>query len=124
MAVRFSVRATANFDANLNTIPEFLAEQGMEHVFAALLVRLFDDIIPNLASFPRMGRDFLALEPLSDEGKARLQALKTRSGRATELREYIAGDFLILYALRRSTIFLISIRHHRQLSFDLRGHWL
>lgn len=124
MAARFTVLPTANFGANLHSLREFLAEQGAEQVFDALLGRLFDEVVPNLASFPRMGRDFLALEPLSDEAKARLRALKLRTREATEVREYISGDYLILYALRRSTAFLLSIRHHRQLSFDLRGHWL
>ena len=70
-----------------------------------------------------MGRDFLSLEPLSEEGRARVHALKMKSGKATEIREYITGDYLILYAVRGSAIFLLAIRHHRQLSFDLRSHW-
>jgi hypothetical protein len=71
-----------------------------------------------------MGRDFLSLEPLSEEGRAKIHTLRTKVGAGAEIREYISGDYLILYAIRVSTVFLLAIRHHRQLSFDLRSHWL
>ena len=121
--MRHGVRFTANFDRNLQSIREYLADHHADDGFAVLVGRLLDDIVPSLESFPKIGRDFFAREPLSDEGRARLEALTTRAGAATETREYIAGDYLILYALRRSTVFLLAIRHHRQLSFDLTGHW-
>jgi len=118
------VRITANFQRNLESIREFLVELESATGFDALITRLFEDVIPNLERFPDMGRDFLAREPLSVEGKAKLHALKTRSGKHTEIREYIADEYLLLYAVRDSVVFLLAIRHHRQLSFDLRTHWL
>lgn len=54
---------------------------------------------------------------------ARLDTLKRRVGKNTSLREYISGDYLVLYALRGTYLYLLSIRHHRQLSFDLKEHW-
>ena len=34
------------------------------------------------------------------------------------------GQFsLVLYAVRSTNVHLPSIKHHRQLSFDLKGHW-
>lgn len=53
-----------------------------------------------------------------------MHALKMKSGKNTEIREYIADDYLLLYAVRGPVIFLLPIRHHHQLSFDLRDHWL
>ena len=120
----FRVRITANFQANLDSIRKFLADAEATASFDPLVTRLFDNVILNLERFPRMGRDFLSLEPLSEEGRARIHALKMKSGTDTGIREYITDDYLILYALRASTVFLLAIRHHRQLSFDLRGHWL
>ena len=117
------VRFTANFNANLHSIPDFLAKQDAGNTFQALASRLFEDIIPNLGLFPLIGRDFPALKPLSEEGKARLKALRKRAGKATGIREYITGDYLILYAVRTRAVFLLAIRHHKQLSFDLKGHW-
>ena len=118
------VRIAENFQRNLDSIREFLTEQRAEAGFDSLITHLFDDVIPNLKRFPRMGRDFLTRDPLSVEGKAKLHVLTTSSGRDTEIREYISDDFLLLYAVRDSVVFLLAIRHHRQLSFDLRAHWL
>ena len=117
------VRVTANFEANLNSIRDFLVVVAAPAEFERLLGRLFDEIIPNLARFPDLGRDFAARAPQSTEGAAALAALRRKAGRDTTLREYITDDYLLLYAARDTTVFLLSIRHHRQLSFDLRGHW-
>jgi hypothetical protein len=45
-------------------------EQEAAAGFDRLITHLFDDVIPNLERFPKMGRDFLAREPLSEEGRA------------------------------------------------------
>jgi hypothetical protein len=118
------VRIAENFQRNLDSIREFLTEQGAAAGFDSLITHLFDDVIPNLERFPKMGCDFLTRDPLSVEGKAKLHALRTKSGKNTEIREYISDHFLLLYAVRDSVVFLLAIRHHRQLSFDLRAHWL
>ena len=39
------------------------------------------------------------------------------------LREYVLKDYLLLYALIGGAIYLLAIRHQRQLSFDFEGHW-
>jgi hypothetical protein len=39
------------------------------------------------------------------------------------LREYLHGDHLILYTLTGSKAYLLSIRHHRQLSFAFAKLW-
>jgi plasmid stabilization system protein ParE len=117
------VRVTANFQANLDSIRDFLLAEQATAEFDRLLDKLIEHVIPNLARFPDMGRDFAALAPLSRDGEAALRQLRRKAGRDTTLREYITDDYLLLYAVRASTVFLLSIRHHRQLSFDLRGHW-
>jgi plasmid stabilization system protein ParE len=124
MPTPYRVRITANFQANLDAIRQFLVGIEAAASFDPLIMSVFDDIIPNLERFPRMGRDFLSLEPLSEEGRAKIHALRTKVGAGTEIREYISGDYLSLYAIRVSRVFLLAIRHHRQLSFDLRSHWL
>ncbi len=91
--------------------------------FAELLGQLFDTIIPNLESFPEIGIDFLARVPRSRQSLLRLERLKTRLDRSAVVRELIAGDYLILYALRDPDVYLLAIKHHLQLSFDLQGHW-
>lgn len=120
---RRTVRITRNFDKNLADTRRFLEEQEAPREFQFLLEQLFDTVIPNLERFPEMGVDFLARAPQSTEGMMRLETLKQRLGKNTSLREYISGDYLVLYALRGDNIYLLSIKHHRQLSFDLKEHW-
>lgn len=120
---RRTVRITRNFDKNLAGIRRFLEEQEAPREFQSVLEQLFGTVIPNLERFPEMGVDFLAKVPQSTEGLMRLETLKRRLGKNTSLREYISGDYLVLYALRGDNIYLLSIKHHRQLSFDLKEHW-
>jgi hypothetical protein len=119
----FTVRITANFFANLDSIRRFLGEQIAAHAFNALQQELFEQVIPNLEQFPQMGRDFLARRPLSSQGKARVQRIKEELGAGAVIKEYIHNDYLMLYLLQGKQIALLSIRHHRQLSFNLRAHW-
>lgn len=118
------VRVTANFLRNLDTIREVLAEQKSAAAFDGWVEHLIQDVIPNLERFPDMGRELLERAPQSVEGHAKLHALKVKTGANTAVREYIADNYLQQYAVRETGVFLLSIRHHRQLSFDLRTHWL
>jgi ParE toxin of type II toxin-antitoxin system, parDE len=59
--------------------------------------------------------------PQSAEALAQLAALPP--GAPDALREYLHGDYLILYTLTGSTAYLLSIRHHRQLSFAFAKLW-
>ncbi len=76
-------------------------------------------VIPNLRRFPRIG----ANPPQSAEALAQLAALP--AGAPDALREYLHDDYLMLYAATEvdATVYLLSIRHHRQLSFDFAGLW-
>ena len=42
---------------------------------------------------------------------------------ADDLREFVMDDYILLYLVRSSQIVFLSIKHHRQLSFDLRQFW-
>lgn len=121
-AKRCTVRVTANFEANLEAIEAFLAEADARQAFTALLDDLAASIIPNLERYPEMGRPFLEQPAQSVEAREKIKRIESRIGSAT-LREYLAGDFLILYAVRERTVYLLSIKHHRQLSFDFPAHW-
>lgn len=119
---RRTVRITRNFDTNLAGIRRFLEEQQVPLAFQSLIEELFETMIPNLQRFPDIGVDFLTQAPLSAQGLMRLEILKQRLGKGTSLREYISGDYLVLYAVRGDNLYLLAIKHHRQLSFDLQGH--
>ena len=124
MSPHFTVRITANFDRNLEEISTFLRDKGALEAFDSTLEKLFGTVIPNFERFPDIGHDFTMHQPHSVEGAARLQALTQQAGNNISLRELIADDYLILYAVKDREIFLLSIKHHRQLSFDLKAHWI
>lgn len=42
---------------------------------------------------------------------------------APELREYIFDDYVLLYLLTDDTIYLVSIRHSKEVSFDFEYLW-
>jgi hypothetical protein len=123
MADSSRVRIAENFQRNLDGVSQFLGDAGAPEVFDGLLGELFDRVIPTLEEFPEIGIDFLGRRPASQEGLARIERLRRRLSAGESLREYIFGDYLILYAARRDHVVLLAIKHHRQLSFDLRGHW-
>jgi len=118
-----TLRVTGNFSRNLDGIEAFLREVGATQAFAELLDDLFAEAFPALERFPDLGADFFRHPPTCRETQTRIQHLRRRLGPNTSLRELIRGDYLLLYAHRERDIFLLAIRHHRQLSFDLSGHW-
>jgi plasmid stabilization system protein ParE len=118
---RVHVELTASFIERLESIEAFLAEADAFQAYDKLLEGLRRTVIPNLRRFPRIGRRYLDKPPQSAEAMAQLAALPP--GAADALREYLHGDYLLLYALTGSTVYLLSIRHHRQLSFAFAKLW-
>ena len=119
----YQVELTASFLARLDSIEAFLSEANAEFAFDELVAELRATVITNLRRFPRMGRPYLANPPQSAEALAQLASLP--AGAANALREYLHGDYLMLYTVvdANTTVYLLSIRHHRQLSFDFAGLW-
>jgi plasmid stabilization system protein ParE len=119
----YRVELTASFLERLDAIEAFLSEADAAFAFDDLLAGLRGTVIPNLARFPRIGRRYLDKPPQSAEAFAQLAALP--AGAADALREYLHGDYLILYAAvdATGTVYLLSIRHHRQLTFDFSNYW-
>lgn len=121
-----TVELTAHFELSLEEVEAFLLEADTPHAFDALLDELTDTVIPNLERFPGMGRLFLERPAGSVEtsnGIARLAKQLDVIAKGSELREYVMTHYLLLYAQIAGTVYLLSIRHHRQLSFDLASHW-
>lgn len=118
-----AVELAASFLACLESIEIFLTEADAAHAYDDLLTMLRAEVIPNLRRFPQMGRRYLDYPPRSVEALALLATLPP--GAADSLRVYLAGDYLILYVVDKagSVTTLLSIRHHRQLSFDFGKIW-
>ena len=117
------VELTASFLERLDAIETFLAEANAAFAFDELLADLRATVVPNLARFPRIGRCYLDNPPQSAEALAQLATMPAGAARA--LREYLHGDYLLLYAVMDAgaTVHLLSIGHHRQLSFDFARLW-
>lgn len=122
MAKKIIVKLTANFEHNLENIEAFLVAAEAPRAYDALLDELFFTVIPNLERFPDMGRSFMARPARSIEVINAVTALQAKLENG-ELREYLLPDYLVLYARYDETLYLVSIKHHRQLSFDFSGHW-
>ncbi len=127
MAKQPVVKLTAHFARRLEDIEHFLIEADAPTAFDGLLDELLDVAIPNLQRFPRMGRPFLHQQVRSVEAASAVGALTKQLAALSidpdTLREYVLKHYLLLYAVADDAIYLLSIRHHRQLSFDFEGHW-
>lgn len=126
MTAKHTVKLTANFERNLTEIEAFLMEAEAPQAFDALLDELLDTTIPNLERFPGMGRLFLERPARSVEvanGIARLTQQLGSLAKDGELREYVMTHYLLLYARIKGTVYLLSVRHQRQLSFDFQALW-
>ncbi len=126
MTIRHIVKLTANFERNLEEAEEFLQVADAPQAFDALLNELLDTVVPNLERFPRMGRLLFERPTRSVEASNAISALKRKLkaiAKDGEIREYVMSHYLVLYARFDTTIYLLSIRHHRQLSFDFQSLW-
>ena len=119
----FRVELTASFLERLEAIEAFLTEADAAFAYDKLLAELRATVIPNLRRFPRIGRRYLDQPPQSAEALAQLAVLP--AGAADRLREYLHGDYLILYTLASpvNVVHLLSVRHHRELSFQFARLW-
>ena len=119
----YRVELTASFLERLESIEAFLVEADAGFAFDDLLAEIRATVIPNLRRFPRIGRRYLANPPQSAEALALLAAMP--AGAPDALREYLHGDYLVLYLAMdaQEKVVLLTIRHHRQLSFDFARLW-
>jgi plasmid stabilization system protein ParE len=116
------VKLTANVERNLDSIETFLTEAEAPQAYDALLDGLAETVISNLEQFPDIGRLFMQRPVKSVEVGTGLKALQKKL-KGGSLHEYLFSDYLMLYARYDDVIYLLSTKHHRQLSFDLNSIW-
>jgi hypothetical protein len=117
--------ATDNYRGNLDSIETYWEDCLFPAGNGRLLTELASTALVHLPNHPRMGRNFLQRQPKSVDAATRaqkidalLRTLDTDAARA-EVREYVMTDYLLLYALVGEVIYLLAIKHHKQLSFDI-----
>jgi len=113
---------TENFSANLSAIEKFLAPQS-QTTFRRFLARLFDDAIPTLCRFPLSGRSFLTRTIKSTKARVLRKEMSKLLKKEDDLREFVMDEFLVLYLVRQGRVIFLAVKHHRQLSFDLKQFW-
>ncbi len=128
MVEKCAVKLTANFERNLADIEQFLIKAEAPQALDALLDELLETVIPNLERFPGLGRPFFFRAVGSVEATHAITALRTKLAAAVNstpdgLREYVTSHYLVLYVHVDDSIFLLSIKHQRQISFDFEAHW-
>ncbi len=122
-SARNVVRVAENFAHNLESVRRFLEEADALEAYDHLLSKLFEDVIPNLERFPDLGSDLLSRRPQSIEAERLHERLRSWQRRGFAFRQYLFDEYVLLYANRERATYLLALRHHRQLSFDLSGHW-
>ncbi|MEQ1556363.1 MAG: type II toxin-antitoxin system RelE/ParE family toxin, partial [Gallionella sp.] len=115
-------KLTANFERNLEGIDAFLTEANAAFAYDNLLNTLTETLIPNLENFPALGRPFLN-RPVGSVEVSNALASLNKQLQDGELREYLLDDYMVLYAQFGAVIYLLAIKHHRQLSFDFISLW-
>jgi ParE toxin of type II toxin-antitoxin system, parDE len=117
--------ATDNYRGNLDSIESYWEACLFPAGNGKLLTELASTALVHLPNHPRMGRNFLQRPPGSVDAAthaqkidALLRTLDTDTARA-EVREYVMTDYLLLYALVGEVIYLLAIKHHKQLSFHI-----
>lgn len=121
--LKAAVKLTANFERDLKSIAQFSLDTDAPQAFDVLLDALLEKVIPNLMRFPELGHPFLDLQARSIESLSAQEALREKAG-DNHLRQYALSDYLVLYAISDNTLHLLSVKHHKQLSFDLDAMWL
>jgi hypothetical protein len=115
------VSAAPHFAGCLQAVHAFMVEQDATSASARLaqLKRELRDMKTLLAWSPASGRPARFLNPNSAQASLRLVAVQklAQSVGLPHLREYVIGSHVVLYAHSDTEVVLLSLKHHRQLTF-------
>jgi plasmid stabilization system protein ParE len=111
-----AIKSSSLFKSRMRQIRTFLVSLDAVQVYDRLLDELEHTIYPNLQDFPLLGKPYLEGPVQSTEALMATAKLPRNAGQI--LRKYVHDDFVILYAVLPDAIHLISIRHHRESTFN------
>lgn len=119
--VSAQVTAAPHFADCLLAVHAFMVEQDAASAPARLaqLKRDLRDMTTMLAWSPASGRPARFLKPKSAQASLRLAAVQqlAESAGLPQLREFVMGSHLVLYAHSDTEVVLLSLKHHRQLTY-------
>lgn len=116
------VEAAPNFLANLEAAHQFFLRQDADSAEARLAKLRSDlrEMIAVLAWSPGSGRPARFLSAKSVQVRLRIDAVQQLAEQAglPDLREYVVGQHIVLYAHSESDVVLLAIKHQRQLVYS------
>ena len=119
--VSAQVGAAPHFADCLLAVHAFMVEQDAASAPARLsqLKRDLREMKTMLAWSPASGRSARFLKPNSAQASLRLAAVQqlAQSANLPHLREFVIGSHVVLYAHSDTEVVLLSIKHHRQLTY-------
>lgn len=122
--VSAQVSAVPNFVASLQAVHAFMVAQDAASAPARLaqLKRDLPEMKTLLAWSPASGRPARFLHANSVQASLRLAAVQqlAQSAGLPHLREYVIGSHVVLYAHSDIEVVLLSLKHHRQLTYITR----
>ncbi len=108
------VTGTVNFARNLEGLRDFHSEHPA--AFERAVAKLQDEVLPLLRKQPNLGR----LYQRNPTAPPIVERVKERLGGGV-LREFLVGEYVVLYLVGKKQLALISIRHQRELEFNVGG---
>ena len=116
------VEAAPNFLANLDSAHQFFQVQDEDSADGRLAKLKADlrEMVAILAWSPASGRPARFLSAKSAQAALRSNAVQQLADQARlpSLREYIVGQFIVLYAHSETDVVLLAIKHQRQLMYS------
>lgn len=116
------VEATPNFIANLEAAHQFFILQDAASADTRLAKLKADlrEMLAVLAWFPAGGRPARFLVAKSAQAKLKAAAVQQLAEQAglPELREYVVGQHIVLYAHSATEVVLLALKHQRQLVYS------
>jgi plasmid stabilization system protein ParE len=116
------VEATPNFLANLEAAHQFfiLQDAASAPLRLAKLKADLREMIQVLAWSPAGGRPARFVDAKSAQARLKTEAVMLLAEQAglPELREYVVGQHIVLYAHSNSDVVLLAIKHQRQLVYS------
>jgi plasmid stabilization system protein ParE len=119
---RITVRFTLNFENNLTQIEAYWEDNEFPAGYDRLIEELTDITLPTLEQHPRLGRPFFDRTAQTQQATKKAQTLRKQLVALAadgEIREYVMTDYTVLYALVAQSIYLLAIKHHKQLGFQI-----
>lgn len=122
LPAKATVEATPNFLANLEAAQQFFLQQDAASAPSRLsqLKAELRQMLQILAWSPASGRPVRFLSAKSAQARLKAAAVMQLAAQAgfADIREYIIGRHIVLYAHNDAEIVLLALKHQRQLAYS------